>query len=280
MRSLLTVSSLFVAMLVPAAAETAKPAVQLIPHRAVYDLSLIRSEGSRGLDNARGRIAMDFGGDACDGYTLKYRQVTVLNSNETGSRTLDTQTATFEAGDGLSMRFKSVSSVGGQGGDGVDGDAKLGPDGSLDVSLKQPKRASFSAGGRAIFPTEHLKRLIEAARNGDNTVAIKVYDGSDDGKKVYDTLALIGHRIEPGAGDNLEEPVRQDVLAKVPRWPVTVSYFAEGSADRMPAYKVSFELYENGISRALRLDYGDFTLKGDLQSLQIQPDRKQAACQR
>ena len=27
----------------------------------------------------RGRIAFDFGGDACDGYTLKYRQVTVLD---------------------------------------------------------------------------------------------------------------------------------------------------------------------------------------------------------
>ena len=67
---------------------------------------LLRSQGARGLDSARGRIAMDFGGDACDGYTLNYRQVTVLNSNESGARTVDTQTATFEAGDGLSMRFK------------------------------------------------------------------------------------------------------------------------------------------------------------------------------
>ncbi len=96
----------------PAAAQPAKPVVQLVPHRAVYDLSLLRSQGSRGLDSARGRIAMDFGGDACDGYTLNYRQVTVLNSNETGARTVDTQTATFEAGDGQSMRFKTTSTSG------------------------------------------------------------------------------------------------------------------------------------------------------------------------
>src|SRR5215207_7037092 len=108
MRSLLMASGLSIAMLATASAETAKSGVELIPHRAVYDLSLLRSGGSRGLDSAKGRIAMDFGGNACDGYTLTYRQVTVLDSNETGSRTMDTRTATFEAGDGLSMRFKST----------------------------------------------------------------------------------------------------------------------------------------------------------------------------
>jgi hypothetical protein len=279
MRFLLIVSGLSIAMLTPALAETAKSGVHLVPHRAVYDLSLMRSGGSRGLDNARGRIAMDFGGNACDGYTLTYRQVTVLDSNETGSRTMDTRTATFEAGDGLSMRFKSTSSSQGSTGSGVDGDAKLGPDGSLDVRFKEPRNATFAAAGQPVFPTEHLKRLIEAGRNGQTTLSVRVYDGSDDGKKIYDTLALVGRRIEPGAGNNLEEAARQEVVGKLPRWPVTISYFTEGDGDRTPVYTISFELYENGISRALKLDYGDFALKGDLQSLQVQ-SAAAAACQR
>ncbi|WP_210483279.1 cell envelope integrity EipB family protein [Microvirga antarctica] len=277
MRSLVIATGLTLAFLVPATAQPAKSVVHLVPHRAVYDLSLLRSQGSRGLDSARGRIAMDFGGDACDGYTLNYRQVTVLNSNETGARTVDTQTATFEAGDGLSMRFKSKSTSGSTASSGVDGDAQLKPDGSLDVRFKQPRSAGFSAAGQPIFPTDHLKRIIEAARQGQSTFAVKVYDGSDDGKKVYDTLGLIGRKIEPGAGANLDEASRQADLQNIARWPVTISYFADGSADRTPAYTVSFELYENGISRALRLDYGDFVLKGDLQSLQVQPA---SACQR
>jgi hypothetical protein len=277
MRSLVLVSGLVFAALSPAVAQPAKPSVQLVPHRAIYDLSLLRSQGSRGLDSARGRIAMDFGGDACDGYTLNYRQVTVLNSNESGARTVDTQTATFEAGDGLSMRFKSTSTSGASAGSGVDGDAQLRPDGSLDVRFKQPKRGGFSAAGQPVFPTEHLKRVIEAARSGQTTVAVKVYDGSDDGKKIYDTLGVIGHKIEPGNGSVLDDASKQESLLKIARWPVSISYFAEGSADRVPAYTVSFELYENGISRALRLDYGDFVLKGDLQTLQIQPS---TACQR
>lgn len=272
MRFLLLLSGLSLAFLAPASAATVKPGgVELVPHRAVYDLSLLRSTGARGLDSARGRIAMDFGGNACEGYTLTYRQVTVLDSTESGPRTVDTRTATFEAGDGLSMRFKTTSSSQGLERSGVDGDARLGPGGTLDVRFKQPRNATFEAGGQPVFPTEHLKRLIEAAGQGESTLSVRVYDGSDDGRKVYDTLALIGRRIEPGAGTALEEAARQDVMMQVPRWPVTISYFTEGPGDRTPVYTVSFELYENGISRDLKLDYGDFALKGELKSLEVQP---------
>jgi hypothetical protein len=100
---------------------------------------------------------------------------------------------------------------------------------------------------------------------------VQVYDGSDGGKKVYDTLAVIGRRIEPGTSANLEEPARQDALAKLPRWPVSISYYTAGTGDRTPAYTISFELYENGVSRALKLDYGDFALRGDLKSADVSP---------
>jgi len=244
----------------------------------VYDLSLLRTGATKGVEAARGRIAMEFAGDACDGYTLKYRQVTVLDSSEGGSRTLDTQTATFESGDGLSMRFKSTSTAQGLVRDGVDGDAQLRPDGSLDVRFKQPRDDTFAATGQPVFPTDHMRRLIDMARKGERTYSARVYDGSDDGKKVYETLSLIGNRIEPGPGDNLEEPARQEALTKSARWPITISYFEEGKADREPAYTISFELYENGIARALKINYGEFALKGELKTLEV--PKVTSTCQR
>jgi hypothetical protein len=242
--------------------------VKLAPHRAVYDLSLVRSSGPRGIENAKGRIAMDFGGDACDGYTLNYRQVTVLDGAETGSRTIDSRTATYESADGGSMTFKSESSVGGRSSDNVDGEARVTPTGDLAVTFKGKKDDRFEAGGHPLFPTEHLKKLIEAGRAGKNTLSTKVYDGSDGGKKVYDTLAIIGRRIEPGAG-NVEQPARQGALANLARWPVAISYYNAGSADQTPAYTIAFDLFENGVSRSLRLDYGDFALRGELKTLEV-----------
>ena len=57
------------------------------------------------------------------------------------------------------------------------------------------------------------------------------------------------------------------------RWPVSISYFDEGRKDGEPAYTLGFELYENGVSRALRFDYGDFVLGGEMTSLELLPMR-------
>jgi hypothetical protein len=78
--------------------------------------------------------------------------------------------------------------------------------------------------------------------------------------------------IKPGEKPPADAAAKHQILAKLPRWPVTVSYFerSEGSGDKMPIYVVGFEIYDNGISRALTLDYGDFVLSGELNSLEIQ----------
>jgi len=255
----------------PLAASAAEPPVHLAPHRAVYDLSLAKTGGARNIEDARGRIAFDFTGDDCEGYTLNYRQVTVLESSETGQKTSDLRTASFESGDGKSLRFKTDSALGGSSKDPVDGNAERQAD-SVVIRLKQPKRDTLTVEGDAVFPSTHMKQLIVAARAQQPTLALKVFDGSDDGRKVYDTLAVIGKRIEPGPADGLEAAARQDGLAKLARWPVTLSYFAPGTGERTPVYTLSFDLYENGVSRALKLDYGDFALTGEMQTLQLLPE--------
>ncbi len=68
-------------------------------------------------------------------------------------------------------------------------------------------------------------------------------------------------------------------LAKLTRWPVTISYFdqkgekAEQAGEQTPVYSISFELYENGISRALVLDYTDFTITGEMTSLEMKKNK-------
>ena len=49
---------------------------------------------------------------------------------------------------------------------------------------------------------------------------------------------------------------------------MTLSY-AERTGEQTPVYSISFEIFENGISRALVLDYTDFTIKGEMTSLDL-----------
>ena len=51
-------------------------------------------------------------------------------------------------------------------------------------------------------------------------------------------------------------------MKSLTRWPVTVSYYDRDAkpteGEQTPVYAMSFELFENGVSRALVLDYNDF----------------------
>jgi hypothetical protein len=60
-------------------------------------------------------------------------------------------------------------------------------------------------------------------------------------------------------------------IAGLARWPVTISYFdrSKEGGEQTPVYAITFEAYENGVARALVLDYGDFTVAGDLTSLEM-----------
>jgi hypothetical protein len=226
------------------------------------------------VDGASGRIAFDFSGDACEGYALSFRQVTVIDSAETGSRQIDVRTSNFEDGDGRMFRFKTQSSVGDRLQDRVDGVAER-RNGGYQVQIRQPKADRFAFDGGVIFPSEHLKRVIQAARSGASTYNVQVYDGSDDGKQVYDTFAVIGRRVEPGPLATLEEAVRKPEMEQAGRWPVTISYFKAGSGEVTPSYAISFDLFENGVTRALVLDYRDFRMTGELVKLDM---GKPSAC--
>jgi hypothetical protein len=248
--------------------------VVLAPHQAVYDLKLLRSRGTRGIDSVRGRIVYDFSGSACEGYTLRFRQVSQLASAEGADVLSDLRSTTWEDQAAKKFRFKSENLLNEKRTEAVEGQADRSAD-AVRVTLHKPASKRFKIGAGAVFPTEHMRRIIAAARAGKRILTFPVYDGSDDGEKVYDTLTVIGHPIAPGGAPPADAGGKVAALAGLTRWPVTISYFErksekeQHSGEQTPVYAIGFELYENGISRALILDYSDFTLSGTMTSLDM-----------
>ncbi len=252
-----------------AAPDKANEAVVLAPHRAVYDLVLDNTKPSGNIETAKGRIAFEFTGDACEGYALSFRQVTQLGT-EAGPRVVDARTTSFEAGDGASYRFKTESSSGGAKPETVDGTAEKAG-GGYEVKLRQPKAETHREATDALFPNAQMKAVIQAARAGRNTLNVRLYDGANNGKEVYDTLSIIGKRIE---GEPSEKPLQRPEFEKIARWPVSISYYKTGSGESTPSYTISFELYENGVTGAIHLDYGSFSLRGTLTRLDLLPQQR------
>ena len=261
-------------------AQGAAGSVKLVPHVAVYDLSLTSSRGKRALEGVRGRIVYDFSGSACEGYALNFRQVTELDSGEGKVALSDLRTSTWEEGEGKSFRFKSQNYMDSKQVGDVDGRADRAKGSSVAVKLVKPGDKKFDA-GKVVFPTEHMRLLIEAAQAGKTLLEVAVYDGSESGEKIYQSLSVIGRRIEPEKKPSDDAAADKDSLSGLARWPVTISYFDKARqaedqpSEQTPIYAISFEMYENGISRALRLDYGDFVIDGKMTSLDV---KKTKAC--
>jgi len=262
-----TAGAAFLASPPPAAAA----GVVLTPHRAIYDLRLLRTRGKKDIEAVRGRILYDFSGSACAGYALNFRQVSELNSGENKTALSDLRANTWEEASAKRFKFSSENHLDDKTIDKVDGEAKRDTD-QVEVKLAQPKDKTFALEQAMVFPTEHMRRIIEAAQEGKSILELPIYNGSENGEKVYSTMTLIGREIAPNEKVPTDAAAGQAALASLKRWPVTISYFDRTDKKReeqTPVYSISFELYENGISRALSLDYEDFVIAGDMSQLEI-----------
>lgn len=256
----------------------AAASVPFLAHQAVYDLSLQKARGNAAISGARGKILYKFAGSSCEGYTTEFRQVSQLDTGEDKTTLSDLRSTSWEDGEGKSYRFKIDTRMNDSDGTSVDGIAERGADGAIAVKLKQPAVKTFTLGKETVFPTEQVKRIIEAARAGKTILELVVYDGSDNGEKVYNTLTVIGQPI-PGdrAPKTPDVSTTNDTLKALTRWPVTVSYYDRAtksdSGEQTPAYAMSFELYEDGVSRALVLDYNDFVISGAMNKLDVKDSK-------
>jgi hypothetical protein len=248
-----------------------------LSHQALYELSLVKSRGANAINAARGRILYNFSGSACEGYTSEFRQVSQLNSGEGKTTLSDLRSTSWEDGAGKSYRFKIDTRMNDSAADPVDGIAERTGD-HITVKLKQPVAKTFNLEGNIVFPTEQIHKIIEAARAGKSVLELTVYDGSDNGEKVYNTLSVIGQPIPGDRSIASPDPsTANDQMKVLTRWPVTVSYYDRDArskdGEQTPVYAMSFELFENGVSRALVLDYNDFVISGALGKFDVKDSK-------
>jgi hypothetical protein len=245
----------------------ADTSVPFVAHRAAYSISLAKGDGVQAPVAASGLIAYEFTGSPCAGYASDFRQVTQLQRNEGEPMASDTRAVTFEDGQAKQLRFKIDSTVAQASQPSIDGSATRDAAGDISVALTEPSHKTLDLGKDVLFPTQHLFHVIEAAKTGVSVVEAHVYDGSDTGEKIFDTLTVIGKEAAGPSPDGDQAPA----LKSVRRWPVSISYFDTAKKDASPEYVLSFDLYENGVSGSLKLDYGQFVLDAKLAKLEILP---------
>ncbi len=244
----------------------------LAPHRAVYDLELESSETRAGISGASGRMVLEVTGSICDGWTVSFRIVNDFTLTAGGTRLVDSRSSSWEAADGTMMRYSQRQYA----------DSRLESEILLTITrpaadkpgegvVTKPEEDNFTLPAGAMFPVAHQNKLLDAARQGESRDDSMVYDGSD-GAKTYQAISFIGDRQDPEAIAAEVEGSGVDGLARLPFWPVTISYYPLGETpqgEETPSHQVIFKMYANGVAGDVTLDYGDFALAGKLRDIEL-----------
>ena len=143
--------------------------IVLVPHRAIYDLSLGDTRGNSQIAGVRGRILYDFDGNACQGYSLEFRQVSELDSGEGKVSTSDLRSTTWEGADAKSFKFTSQNFVDENLVDTVDGHAEHDASKTA-VNLDKPQQKSLNLDRRrGVSDRAHGARHRRGARRQEHS---------------------------------------------------------------------------------------------------------------
>ena len=257
----------------------------LVPHRAIYEITLANKKSAVSVSDVRGRMVFELTGSPCNGYTQNMRMITRI-TDERGKQTLsDIRSNTWENSAGKRFSFRSSQYFDQILQENVSGAATRNlKKKNIEVKIKEPGSAALELPGDVLFPTEHSLAILKAAKAKQSLLAVRIYDGSEQGQGFYQTYSFIGKERPSGNESHkkisiLGKKLSRLGLSSLRSWPVSISYFKGqgGKEDSIPSYELSFRLYPNGVSRDLLINYGDFSVKGSLDRIKY---LRQRPCKR
>lgn len=245
-------------------------AVDISPHRALYNLTLETAKTSSGVAGASGGMYYEWG-ETCDGWTVQQRFRLRLVYSEEGSIDINSTLVTWESKDGLRYRFNERRLRNGEVEDDIHGEAHLdGKDKGGIAEFDKPERKTLKLAAGVLFPTAHTLFLIERAQAGDQFVSRKVFDGAAV-ENAGQITAVIGPVLKPNP--KAPKPFDNPLLQR-PSWRVSLAFFpanADTTDADTPDYELSMRLLDNGVSQDMSLDYGDYVLRAKLDDIEALP---------
>ncbi len=241
------------------AADAGQP-TDLLSHRAAYALRLSDKDPGDLFVAAEGVMVIEWRA-TCDGWVSSQRLGFIAETGDGEQITYDVRFSSWESATNDQIRFTLRSYDGPQAIESYRGEARLeGPDGAGVARYREPVETSVTLPAGTIFPTEQMRRLVAAAREGRLVSQYELFDGSGQ-TRPSSVTAVIGR----------PRMVEQTASGLSRRWPVSLAYYDLGGTGGTPDFEISFLLDEGGVLYEIRLDYGDFILEGELEKLELLP---------
>ncbi len=244
----------------PSASATA---AQLVPHRAVYELTAKPSNGFGRSGALRGVLTYELMDD-CDGWSVNQKAGLDVSPPEGQTRRFEWSQATWEAKDGSSYRYFIRDSQDGATGNQRRGELrypKPGADGKLTTELPARGETDVPA---VLLPVQHTLALIERAGAGDVVFLATIFDATVDEKPVE-----ISASFGPALSDGPSKAEDFAPLKNVPSRHVDFAFFVQNLPDGTPDFEQSVQLFDNGIVSQVNFEFGGLPVLGILRKLEV-----------
>jgi len=240
----------------------ASPAVaDIVPHRALYSLSLGKATASGGFIDVQGAVKTQIE-KTCDAW-ITTEQVNMRVKIRTGATINQDLTYTgWESEDGKQYRFAANSVL-----DGEEtrfrGRASSQRDKPGRAVFSEPKKFDMALPTGTQFYFGLTAWLIEQAEAGAKRAETVSFDGTDE-----DGPQRVVAFIFPLKDKSSSLWGKFGALLDRPGWTVRLAFYAIDSKNAVPSYEVEAVLLDNGVTPRMEMVFSEFTAIQKLEKIE------------
>ena len=240
-------------------------AAGISPHRALYTMQLGSTREGSSIVDARGLMAYEWG-ETCGGWTVQQRYKLQMHYSGTPTVEIKSNFVTWESKDGLHYRFNQHETRNAEVEEDIRGHADLDGPGKGGVAVfEKPQPQTLDLPPGVLFPSAHTILLIDEARKGRTFLLRQVFDGATTDNAVQ-VSAVIGQKLVVG-----QAAAKQNPLLEHPGWPVRLAFFPADTKIEKPDYELGMQLLDNGVSKSMVIDYGEYSIHAKLEKIEALP---------
>ena len=227
----------------------------IVSHKGYYDLEFLTDEAPSVVEGGSGKSSFLLE-KQCKGWALKETFVINFKLNNKDNSKNFSIFSSFEDFTAKNFSFEHLDKNDFEKEKFYSGYVKKNKN-VLDGMIFDKKNEKLTFNKDILFPTEHLKILLENAKKNINFHTAKVFFGSDKDNLVKIVSSFIGKKI------NSDVSIENDLLKKQV-WPIQLSFYNLNQKNPDPNTKVIAYVDESGIAHSYTVDYGSYRMKGKL----------------